>query len=310
MSRMEGVPVRALRVLVAGGGATAAAVVRAVAERAHLVGVVGSEAGGGAVTSLTAEWGVPSVNVRPPASAPGREVEQIVAATRPDLVLTVDHPVCLRGLATMALAGGARAVVNLHPGFLPTWRGPEAIARAIAAGEQRLGVAAHLVDRDVWTGDLIEVAGYPLDELEDRAVAEARAQDLMVMLADRLLERAASVPLRGRPQPATDLWFPDRPLPRRGRIDWTRSAHEVADLVRALTHPGPGCHTVLRGARLAVRRAVVADEPWHDGVPGEVVEVGGDHAVVSTGAGMVAVLDLEPERPLDLRVGDVLGSGS
>jgi methionyl-tRNA formyltransferase len=55
-----------------------------------------------------------------------------------------------------------------------------------------------------------------------------------------------------------------------------------------------------------VWRTAVADEPWVDGVPGEVVEVSDEHTVVVTGDGCLALLDLDRPAMLDLRVGDVL----
>lgn len=284
-----------LSVLVAGDGPAAAEVARLVAETASLVGVVSAEPGGtGPLAGLGARWGVP-------VARPGRTAEVLLADTSPDLLLTVDHPVAL-----LDLAAGARAAVNLHPGFLPSFRGPDAIARAIAAGEDRLGVAAHLVDDGVWTGDLLEVVGYRLDELDDRADAEARAGVRMLLLAERVLHRAAAGPLVGRAQPAVDLWFPERPLGRRGRIDWSRPAEEIHHLVRAMTRPGPGAHTTLGPDRVPVWRTAVADEPWVDGVPGEVVEASPDHAVVVTGDGCIALLDLDRRPTIDLRVGLVL----
>lgn len=285
----------ALSVMVAGEGRVAAEVARLVAETVSLVGVVSTEPGGdGPLTRLADRWGVPVVGA-------GRAAEGLLAAASPDLLLTVDHPVALVGLAA-----GARCAVNLHPGFLPSFRGPDAIARAIAVGEERLGVAAHLVDDAVWTGDLLDVDGYRLDELDDRADAEARALVRMLALAERVLHRAAVGPLVGRAQPAPDLWFPERPLGRRGRIDWSRPAEEIHHLVRAMTRPGPGAHTAFGTTRVPVWRTAVADEPWADGVPGEVVEASPDHAVVVTGDGCLALLDLERRPTIDLRVGLVL----
>lgn len=284
-----------LSVIVAGAGTAAAEVARLVAETARLVGVVDASPGGaGPLASSGGSWGVP-------AAPPGDAAAVLLAEAAPDLLLTVDHPTALGDLAS-----GAPRAVNLHPGFLPSFRGPDAVARAIAAGEDRLGVVAHLVDEAVWTGDLLEVVGYRLDELDDRADAEARVLVRMLLLAERVLHRAAAGPLVGRAQPAADLWFPERPLGRRGRIDWSRSAEEIHHLVRAMTRPGPGAHTALGPTRVPVWRTAVADEPWADGVPGEVVEASPDHAVVVTGDGCLALLDLDRRPAIDLRVGLVL----
>ena len=61
-----------------------------------------------------------------------------------------------------------------------------------------------------------------------------------------------------------------RRTPEDGRIDWTRSAREVHDLVRAVTHPYPGAFTDVFGAKTFVWRSKLPGLAAHDTFPGQV----------------------------------------
>ena len=58
--------------------------------------------------------------------------------------------------------------------------------------------------------------------------------------------------------------------PEDGRIDWTRTAKEVHDLVRAVTHPYPGAFTDVFGEKTFVWRSRVPGLAAHDTFPGQV----------------------------------------
>ena len=61
-----------------------------------------------------------------------------------------------------------------------------------------------------------------------------------------------------------------RRRPEDGRIDWTRPAKEVHDLVRAVTHPFPGAFTDVFGAKTFVWRSRLPGLAAHDTFPGQV----------------------------------------
>ena len=75
-------------------------------------------------------------------------------------------------------------------------------------------------------------------------------------------------------------------------VDWSRSAREIHNLVRALS-PRPGAHTFLRGRRLKILRVSIADTE-RTPAPGELITVGGE-LLVGTGDGSLQILLLQPE---------------
>ena len=55
-----------------------------------------------------------------------------------------------------------------------------------------------------------------------------------------------------------------------GRIDWSRTAKEVHDLVRAVTHPYPGAFTDVFGGKTFVWKTRLPNLGAHDNFPGQV----------------------------------------
>lgn len=46
-------------------------------------------------------------------------------------------------------------IINIHPSLLPAYKGKDAVAQAIEAGERKVGVSIHYVDEGMDTGQLI-----------------------------------------------------------------------------------------------------------------------------------------------------------
>jgi methionyl-tRNA formyltransferase len=75
--------------------------------------------------------------------------------------------------------------------------------------------------------------------------------------------------------------------PEDGRIDWSKSATEIYNLVRAVTHPYPGAFTTLAGRRLLVWWGKPLREPGPAGtVPGQVIAaLPGEGVLAAAGEG-------------------------
>ncbi len=87
---------------------------------------------------------------------------------------------------------------------------------------------------------------------------------------------SSTAPPTLRPQDlASGSYFGGR-KPEDGRIDWTRSAREVHDLVRAVAPPYPGAFTSLGGHRVRVLRTWWSDPPpLAAAAPGTIAAAGG-----------------------------------
>jgi methionyl-tRNA formyltransferase len=100
-----------------------------------------------------------------------------------------------------------------------------------------------------------------------------------------------------RPQDHAAASYFGRRRPEDGRIDWSRPAEAIRNLVRAVTDPWPGAFTAFRRRRLTVWGA----ETRAGGTaPGEIQVSAAGAPLVGTGDGLLELTDLtwdtEPRR--------------
>lgn len=199
-----------------------------------------------------------------------------------------------------------RGFVGFHTSLLPEYRGRAPVNWAIIKGEKQTGTTMFFLEPEADTGPIIAQTPFDIEPFDTCATIydkSARAcGDMLLAALPGLLDGTALT----RPNPSADWPCMPKRTPADGEIDWTWSALEVHDFVRALTHPYPGAFTQVDGRRYFIWRAA----PLHpalglDLVPGEHRLVPGG-AVFGCGAGE-ALLVLSgqfqdgPERPPDSR---------
>lgn len=205
-----------------------------------------------------------------------------------------------RLLPPAVLAIPARAALNVHGSLLPRYRGRVPTNWALVHGETETGVTLHHMVARADAGDIVA----------QRRVAIA-ADDTAYTLYRKQTAAAAAM-LRAVWPALCAGTAPRRPMDLAagnycggrtaadGRLDWSRGARPLYDLVRAVTHPYPGASAEWRGAALRVWWAQA--EPGAGGAtPGTVVGVSDDGVRVQTGDGQLRLLRVEAagdvERP-------------
>ena len=181
--------------------------------------------------------------------------------------------------------------VNLHPSLLPRYRGAAPINWAIIRGETETGITVFRLSARMDAGDIFHQE--PVEIGPDETAGEL-SDRLKVKGADAVLdtiERLASGGLAGRPQQSEGVTRAPKLSKDDGRIDWTRSATEIRNLIRG-TNPFPGAFTTRKNKELKLHRAtVVAGE----GTPGQVILADGKAGlVVATGQDALALEEVQP----------------
>jgi len=90
-----------------------------------------------------------------------------------------------------------------------------------------------------------------------------------------------------------------------GRIDWRRSAGEIASLVRGVS-PWPGAYTTIKGKTLKVHGGRAMDERTPGLEPGTIADTASGSIVVACGAGVFVITELQLENKKRMAVGEFL----
>lgn len=186
--------------------------------------------------------------------------------------------------------------INLHGSLLPKYRGRAPINWVLVHGETITGVTLHHMDARADHGDIIAQRSVPI-AIEDTALTLSRK---LTEAARRLLADTHPLILSGqapriRQDDSAATRF-GRRRPADGRIDWSGSAWQVYNLIRAVTHPFPGAFTFLESRRVFLWAARPPSKRRAPGPPGRVLGVGEGRALeVATGDGVLEVLRLQRE---------------
>ncbi|CAN5852621.1 methionyl-tRNA formyltransferase [soil metagenome] len=190
---------------------------------------------------------------------------------------------------------GGRGFVNLHFSLLPAWRGAAPVTHSLLAGDAETGVTCFLLERGMDTGPVLARRAVAIGDDE---TAGSLTQRLAVLGAPVLVEAVEGLVDGSLPPQAQDhqrATYAHKVTPADARLDWVAPAAVLERAVRAY-NPVPGAWTTLRGERLKVHHARLAEAGSTAGaaVPGQVVAVCPAGPVVACGGGGLVLVEVQP----------------
>lgn len=181
--------------------------------------------------------------------------------------------------------------LNVHASLLPKYRGAAPIQWSIANGETVTGVTIMQMDAGIDTGDMLlktEVAILPEDTGETLHDKLAEAGGWVLLDALQQLEKGT---LQAEKQDDSLSCYAPMLNKEVSKIDFAKSATEVANLVRAM-NPYPAAHTVYQGRRMRVFGAT-AESCDKAAACGEILQANTEGILVRCGDGAVKVTELQ-----------------
>jgi methionyl-tRNA formyltransferase len=228
------------------------------------------------------------IPVLTPRSLRGAAEQQVFAGHGADTAVVVAYGLILPKAILEAPRHGC---LNGHASRLPRWRGAAPIQRAIMAGDRETAATVMRMEEGLDTGPVCLERPLPIEpdmtagELHDRLAVEGAAA---MVEALSLLEKGK---LSCRPQPETGVTYAQKIDKAETRIDFSRSAAEVHNLIRGLSpFPGAWLEAIPAGGapeRLKVLRSRLAAG---SDKPGEVLD---DRLTIACGSGAVRLLEVQ-----------------
>lgn len=205
--------------------------------------------------------------------------------------------------------------LNLHASLLPKYRGAAPIQWSIVRGETETGISLMQMDEGLDTGPVLSRHSLAIGPEETAGELAGRLAKLAAEVVASDLPRAVRGEFEKVPQDGA-LATLAPPLDREaGRVDFRKSAGEIANLVRGLA-PWPGAFTTLEGKLLRLRK-VRARDSAEPAAPGTISVANGTPSVMA-GEGSLEILAAQVEGKREasgrdlvngrvLRAGAVLG---
>lgn len=238
------------------------------------------------VERLARERGLPVL-----ADPDGALLERRVREASPDFLFSFYYR---RMLPPALLSLARRGAYNVHGSLLPKHRGRAPVNWAVLLGDTETGATLHEMVAKPDAGRIVDQQAVPIGPDDTAHEVFRRVTDAAETVLRRSLPRLLDGTAPHRPQDLARGSYHGGRRPEDGRIDWTRSAAEIHNLVRAVAPPYPGafwedsgnCRRVLRTRHEPARRA-------RGGPPGPYRE--GEAWFADCGDGRVlALLEIDP----------------
>ena len=164
-------------------------------------------------------------------------VEKDVARLKPDLIFSFYY----RSMLPMSLLKHARlGAFNMHGSLLPKFRGRAPLNWAIVKGERETGVTLHEMVEKPDAGRIVDMQAVPIGPDDNAVEVFHRMTDAAEAVLKRSLPALLNGTVQWKPNDLSRGSYFGRRRPEDGRIDWSKSAQEVHNLVRAVAPPFPG----------------------------------------------------------------------
>jgi len=204
------------------------------------------------VKALAERHDIPVITPTDP-NAP--EVVARIQAEKPDFIFSFYYRQMLK---SDILEAATRGAYNMHGSLLPKYRGRVPVNWAIIHGETETGATLHQMVAKPDAGAIFARQAVPILPHDTafevfQKVTVAAEMALNEVLPALLAGTAPALPN----DLASGSYFGGRKA-EDGRIDWSKSATEIHNLVRAVAPPYPGTFTTVAGQAIKIFRTLPA----------------------------------------------------
>lgn len=142
-----------------------------------------------------------------------------------------------------------KGCVGIHSSLLPKYRGGAPVNWGLINGETEWGVSFIYLEEGPDTGDIIAQERFPITLEDTCKTVYDKATEASIRVLRQYVPLLAQGAAPRVPQDDSQATLYPQRKPHQGIINWNRTAMELYNWVRALTHPYPGAFTYLPNGR-------------------------------------------------------------
>jgi methionyl-tRNA formyltransferase len=217
---------------------------------------------------------------------------RIIEDDRPDLCIVVGWYWLINKEILGKVPSG---FVGIHASMLPKLRGGAPLVWAILNGFKETGASLFYFDKGMDSGDIIGQMKLEIKENDTIHDLLKNAESSIM----KLLEESYPLVLNGRAvricQDHSKASYCSQRRPEDGRISWQMTNVEIYNAIRAQAHPYPGAFCLTsHNKKLYLWSSKIFSQPYY-GVPGLVVDVSKDEAIITCGKGAIILQSVQLE---------------
>ena len=252
-----------------------------------------------------------NVKLIEPLSLISKDLKVQLKKLKPDIFVVVAYKILPNELIEIPVHGA----INLHASLLPKYRGAGPIQWALMNGDKNTGVSIFQIKQKVDTGDILLQKRVKIHEDDNMLSLGMRLCETgahMLLETMKSIEEGKVLPIKQNPKVATKA---PKITKNMTVVDWSWPSNKIHNWVRGLS-PNPGMSSTLNSKKIRIFKTAIVDRKA--GLPGSIVELTKTNLSVSTGEGVLSLLEVQIEgkrrMPIDeflkgakLGIGDKLG---
>ena len=237
------------------------------------------------VAALANLHGIPVITPEDPNT---EEVIAQIRALQPDFYFSFYY----REMLKKALLDiPTRGALNMHGSLLPKYRGRVPVNWAIIRGETEAGSTLHYMTEKPDNGDIVAQQAVPVLPNDTALQVFQKVTVAAEMALNSVLPALLAGTAKAEKQDLSKgAYFGGRKA-EDGVIDWSQSAQDIHNLVRAVAPPYPGATTNLLGMPMRILQTLPTKCSAAGGKPSFYVKEGKAYAIC--GAGVLRVVRFE-----------------
>lgn len=183
-------------------------------------------------------------------------------------------------------------LIVLHDSLLPKYRGFAPTPTAMICGDNKVGITAIFAAEGIDEGDIVlqkEIQLKNNDYISDVIKKEAHVCAAMILEIMSMAQTNSITAIKQDNSLASySIWRDVYDC----KIDWTKSAIEIRNLIRAVSTPYPCAYFVLNNKKIKVLKAEIVDDlNFVIRQPGKIWQIIENCPVVICGKGMLKITD-------------------